>query len=219
MQRFKLVGLVLMTALVLGALTVAVASATMSLPEFNNGGGFTGTSGRGVFVIAGQPEITCSSDATQGGTEAGSKRLGTFHIHYLGCTTFSGVINCNSLGDGAKEILVLGSWHLVLNSRGTHRWFMLFLWAHQHWECATTLFVVLGTLLGQIEPTGVKTKRFMILLHVVNGNQEFTEYENEGETIVRTDLKGGVNEGPEERATLELTGWLIEFANANEILN
>ena len=221
MRRFKALGLVLMAVLVVGAVAVAAASATMVLPEFKNAEGFTGTSGAGVLEVAGQPEVKCTSDTSNGGPESGtSKKLGTFQVRFLGCTTFSGLVPCNGLGNAAKEISTSGSYHLVLNSRGTHRWFILFLPAHQHLECSTTLILVLGTLLGQITPTSTSTKRFTLGVTVKTKKQEFTEYENEGETIVSATLKGVVNETGSEKEATELSeNNVIEFVNANEITN
>ena len=221
MRRFKALGMVSMAVLVVAAVAVAAASATMTLPEFTKAEGFTGTGGATLLEIAGQPEFKCTSDTSKGGPESGtSKKLGTFQVRFLGCTTFSGLVNCNSLGNAAKEIVTSGSYHLVLNSRGTHRWFILFLPAHQHLECSTTLILILGTLLGQITPTSTSTKRFKIGVNVKTKKQEFTEYENEGETIVRTTLKGVVNEtGSEQEATELSENNVIEFPNANEIIN
>jgi hypothetical protein len=219
MKRFKVVGLALVAALAVVALTVAAASAAMTLPEFTTQTSFKGTSGTGVLTSGGI-SITCKKDTSSGAMEA-SKKLGTFAIDFEKCTTVGGLIKCNSLADASETILTPGSWHLVLITRGGVDTRMLwFLPAPLHIECGSTLTLVTGTLLGSIKATGTTKTEFEIGVNVVSKNQEFTEFENdEGGIVKPATLKSAVNEGTAEPATEESKENKITTAAKTELIN
>jgi len=168
----------------------------MTLPEFSVQTNFKGTSGKGE--LKSKETISCSSDTSSTSMEA-NKHLGTYAITFSGCTALAGIVKCQSLGDAAGTILTDGSWHLVLETLGgVDKHLILFLLKHLHIECATVLVLVLGTLLGELKPLGVKTKNFEIKIEAPNSKQEFTSYENEGGTLVAAGLRVATNEGTEE---------------------
>ena len=46
-------------------------------------------------------------------------RLGLFHLHFKGCIVPETAKKCETAGDEAGVILVLGSWHLVYDKLGS----------------------------------------------------------------------------------------------------
>jgi hypothetical protein len=134
--------------------------------------------------------VKCTKTASEGTLEAGGK-LGTFHLHFEGCSTSLGG-ECTGLGDAAKSILALGTLHLASNSGLTLGYF-LFLIEHLHFSCTvlgiTKLFLVLGELLCEVTPINTLTAKLTVTCKkgAERGDPAVTSYENDkGEAATLT---------------------------------
>jgi hypothetical protein len=157
-------------------------AATMVLPEFTTKTGATGTAGADRLVTANGDEIKCRAATSQGTMEA-SKKLGTFVKTITGCKSERPVagVECNSIGDAAETVLAVGTWHLVLTTiSGVDKHLTWLLLAPLTVDCSLFEFKITGNVLAEVTPANTSTKKYHTKLDVVNGNQEFTNFENDG---------------------------------------
>jgi hypothetical protein len=123
MRYWKLFGVAVVAVCALGAsLAVSAFALPTILPESIKT--FTGKNvGEAKLESSGAGEhiVTCKT-ATAEGTVEQPKPLGLFHIIFKECNAKAEGLEgegCTGLGDAAKTILSLGSWHLVYDSLGT----------------------------------------------------------------------------------------------------
>ncbi len=195
MHRFKMLGLALVAVVVgVAAVGAVYASATtMTLPNFSVQQPFTGSSGPGKLTSSGFT-ISCNSDADEGTMEA-NKNLGLFTIEFQTCSTSLTTEPCHSLGGSGSNILLSGSWHLVLETlSGADLHLFLLLLNPLHIECGSVLLSVKGNILGKIEPL-TSTKEYTLIVSLKGAEQEFTSFENDNGTLVAAELLAAANLG------------------------
>ncbi len=124
-----------------------------------------------------------------------SKKLGTLHITFFNTKSENpllGNATCESLGDAAGVVLVLGEYHVV------NAGLILLLISPVHIEClysTVILLVVQGDLLAKISPVGSSTTSFKLTVKGKKGTQEPAEFENDSAEKVKTKLETSKNEG------------------------
>jgi len=234
MQRIKLLGLAILAVFALSAVVVATASAEIEV--LNKNGvktsklKFSGTSKKVTTftILNGFAQTKCSEVVTEGEQE-GSTALGSYHLHWKGCTTNLGG-TCTGLDDTAEPgtILGLGTFHLVFDKLGAGAELgagILFLTEHVHYTCEggfvpKTLVLVLGEVLCLISPTNTLVSKVTIkcLKGANNGDPGETTYWTEAGTEVKmgeSKLLASQNEGSLEMSAEEGEGesTLSEEAN------
>ena len=159
MQRFKILGLVLMAVFALSAVVSATASAELPviLTKAKVVAGavkFKGTNTTTTKLVKlNGSEVSCSGNTVEGEFEA-KKPLGLFHIHFTGCKGPLAT-TCTGLSDAAGTILALGTIHIVYDKLGTGTELgaaVLFLIELLHFSCSIVLILVKGELLCLITP-------------------------------------------------------------------
>jgi len=196
MHRLKILGFALMAVFALSAIASATASA---LPEVLNEAAeqasqkFTGTSGATELIKLNGKKVECAASTAEGLIEKG-KPLGLFHIHFTNCKGLAGA-SCTGEGDKEKEILVLGTFHIVydkLTSEGSLGAAILFLIPRFHFTCTLftvkVLILVQGELLCLIKPINTFAKHFEVICSQVStekpGDPAETVYWNDkGEAV------------------------------------
>jgi hypothetical protein len=212
MRRIMLSGVAAMAMLALAVVTAASAAA--AAPEFVPAkGALTIKSGTGKLNIIGSSNgITCKKDKGTGSITGAKTASST--IDFEECSTLSGLIKCNSLGDSSGIILVPGVSDLVLNTGGTIVLNDFLITGELHVECTSAvLLLIKGDLLCPITPTQKKvktTEHFTISCkEKESGVNEFTEAKNEkGETkklILETSENGGAYKQSGEETTEEVS--------------
>jgi hypothetical protein len=208
----------LVAAFAISAVIAAVSSASMTLPVFSGTAAeATGSSAAGTLSVEGSAAIKCSSSGSDKLTfESGSRHLGPGSITFSGCK--EGGEPCFSLGGSGETITTTGTWHLVLrtvSSVDSH--LFLFLVSEIHIECpkgAIKLFLISGDVAGLVSQKTGSTTAFGLTVKTVSGEgkvQEYSEFENEAGTGVKTELgvkeEGGAKakKGFEESAENVLT--------------
>jgi hypothetical protein len=201
MQRFKVLGMGLLTVFVLAAVATSVASAETVLPEFTVESKIFGTTGKSKLNLTGAA-IPCNKGSFTG--SATSKKLGTGTLWFLECKI--GGEECHSLGDGAGNILITGTgteYHVVRLKTADAGVWLLFPATHIECKFEGLLIVVKGNVLGLITPILVKTKVFTVNVNVVAGAQEITTFENDAGEKVTAKLEGSISGGAFKAATEE----------------
>jgi len=201
MQRLKIIGLTLMATFALSA--VVSVTAVAALPSVLNekkeesAQKFTGESGSTEFIKLNGKKIECKASTVEGASEA-KKPLGLFHVHFTGCGGLAGAA-CTGEGDKEKEILILGTFHIVydkLASEGSLGAAILFLIPRTHFTCTLigvkVLILLEGQLLCLIKPINTFAKHFEIVCEQgkENGDPGETTYWNDKEEAV--DIKNGL---------------------------
>lgn len=230
MQRVKLLGLTVMTALALSALAAGTAFGAVGILSKTGqtvlGFKFSGTSKKETLftILKGFGVTKCAEVETEGEQE-GTGLLGSFHLHWKGCTTNLGG-TCTGLSDAAGTLLGLGTWHLVfdkLSSEGSLGVAILLLIEQFHFTCEggfvpKTLVLVSGQSLCLI-PINVLSTKLAITCEKgrEKGDPGETVYWNESGTKVEMG-EGGLlaseNEGAQTMAALEGS---IETTTSEEI--
>jgi len=225
MQRLKVLGLALMAVFALSAIASATASA---LPEVLNekkeqaAQKFTGTSGVTELVKLNGKKVECEASTAEGEIEKG-KPLGLFHIHFTGCKGLLGAA-CTGEGDKEKEILVLGTFHIVydkLASEGSLGAAILFLVPRFHFTCTVVgvkvLVLVQGEVLCLIKPINTFAKHFEIVCEggKEKGDPGETTYWNDnGEAVdVKNGLLAEENTGAFEMSSEVGSGLILTEVN------
>jgi hypothetical protein len=120
MRYFRLLGGVLMTVCVAGAMlgSSAFALPTLLIGKTETGAStWTGTSiGNTELQSNGSAAKVPCEKATAEGTVEANKPLGSFHIHFSNCHDSLLKETCTGEGEEAGVILSLGSWHLVYDT-------------------------------------------------------------------------------------------------------
>jgi hypothetical protein len=207
MVRMKLLGVSLIAALSLVALTAASASAeekTKMLPEA--GVVFTSTSGEARLSILGSTsEIICKKD--KGKDTIDSANLGKFEIDFEECKF--GTATCTGAAEAAGVILVKGVYHFwlaleTLNGvANTLVGALVLLLEELHLTCVVvglnTLFLIKGSVAALATPLNTlttTTKDTFALAGGVAGDQLITqvlpqESTKEIECVLLTSVNGG----------------------------
>jgi hypothetical protein len=218
-RRSKILVSFFVAAFVASAVAAAIASANMVLPVFSGTAAkVTGTSGEAALSVEGGAKLKCGSGgSTELGFESGSRHLGPF-IDWMLTTCTQGGEPCFTLGDLSGVFLYTGTWHLVLRAIPFDIYLFLFLFKLIHVECPNApvkLFLVSGSSAGEILPKPGSTTRFEYTVQTVRREgklQEFSEFENEAGTGVKTAIeveeeggkaKKALDESPENTLTFE----------------
>jgi hypothetical protein len=189
MQRLTPMGTGILAACLLATLLASSSFGAMTLPNLSTATNWIGVGGKGKVNAVGA-EIGCSSN-TSDGTVAAGKKEGQYHSHIKECRL--GSSTCQTAGDAAGVVLLLGEWHLVLtvvNSSDVRLiWFPI---EEISVTCGLINVKLRGGILGQIT-AGTGETHFKVSVLVKEGKQEFTEYEND--TGEKVKLKFEVNAG------------------------
>jgi hypothetical protein len=184
MQRFKLLGLTVLAVFVLGA--VASSSAFGALPTvLPETAKISGTTGKGTLETTEGLAITCEKSTV---SETAFKTKGAFHITFTGCTG-PAKEKCESLGDAAGIILVLGEYHFVfITLSPLVVGLALLLSPEVHIDCLTiigeVLLLVKGCIVGSVSPINTSTTAFTGVIEQTKGDNKFQSFENDtGEAV------------------------------------
>jgi hypothetical protein len=208
-----LVGALAMTS---AASTVAVA--VMVLPVFSGTDAHaTGGSVHPRLLIEGGVSISCTGSGSNELTfQSGSRNSGPGSVLFSGCTEAGEP--CSSLGLSGGTIDATGTWHLVLMGTGaTDRHLSLFLVNEIHVECpkaVAKLFTISGDAAGSIRQKAGSTTQFEISIGTLNDEgriQEFSEFENDAGTGVKTAIEVHLEGGKGKRAFVETTSSTLTF--------
>jgi hypothetical protein len=197
MHRLKLVGLVVLAvfAVAVGVAASASAATTMTLPEFVTKTSWKGSSGAGILRASGV-EIKCTTGTNTGGIEA-TKKLGTFALLFLGCSSLLTATECKTEGTtGTGNILTVGTWHLVLTTKAAaDQRLIWFLVQEFVTKCGTVSITTKGNVLGEITPGNVLTKHYALKVLAPLGVQEITTFENDSGELVSASLLSSAGVG------------------------
>jgi hypothetical protein len=222
-RRVTLLSAALTVALTASAIGAAISIAAMALPVFS--GTATegkGESGEGSIKIEGGATIKCASGTDAATFESGSRHLGFIDIHLILCA--QGGEPCFSLGDSSGIILVTATWHLVLNARPVDFHYFTYLVRLLHIECpkaAIKLLLGEGDLAAIIAglPEG---KSFNLTFKTVSGEgkaQEYSEFENEAGTGIKTKFEFQQEGGKAKNAFVEGLHNTLKFESTTSIEN
>ena len=198
MYRLKQTGAMIGALLALGAM--ATSASAFTLPDISIGLG-------GTYPLHSEgslPTAAWVSTNTGGGTLTGTgvsllllttelSGLGTFSETYLGVKR--GSENCHSVGDAQGVMLVSGEFHIVLGPGGTKKLlYILFLVTEFELLCEGGISLeVRGSMLGTFALNGeVETEQYETArgrLEGEKGKPRFSEYFNDGGTIVKAKLE------------------------------
>lgn len=226
MRRLKFLGLVLV-AVFASAAALSTSAYAVSLPEnlplTSTGGKITGNS-EGEPSLNGATEIKCKEAPSEGTEEAGKEGVapaGTYHITFKGCSTLSGLVKCNSLGDASGVILALGTWKLVFDVISPELLTAtVFTQEVIHIECSTTLVEVKGSVLClDLKPTESNvTHSFHCIAEKAKATEKHYFSKDPGGTEVAVQLLCALNHGAfEECAELALGSVKTEKALSADI--
>ena len=206
MHRLKLLGVLIGALFALGAM--AVSASAFTLPDISIALG-----GTYPLHFDGSPTIT--KPATTLSTAGGSvltgtgvsllllttelSALGTFSSTFLE-VTHGTTEKCHSVGDATGVVLVGGEFHIVLGPGGTKKLlYILFLVTTLEIICAALNIEVRGDTLGTFAVPGeVETEDYETAtgrLEGEKGKPKFSEYFNDGGTIVKTKLESEFGSG------------------------
>ncbi len=215
------VGIIAWTALTIALATsglIASTSSAFTLPDISIALGGTypihaegslptartelGTAGGSVLAGKGASLLTLGNELSS---------LGPFSGTFLNVE--KGAVKCNSEGDAAGVVLVSGSAHAVLGPGGTKKFgFSLFLVATFIVHCGAVEVEVSGDVLGAANSPGeTETEELTTTLGTLEGTkgkQKFTEYFNDGGTIVKAKLLSEAGAG-ETESDLNVEGALL----------
>jgi hypothetical protein len=191
----------LVAVLAFSGLTVSISSASMTLPVFSGTvTGATGSSGNALLLTVGDGMILCDSSGEDRLVfEGGSRHLGAASIIFAGCGNGERDQSCSSLGASFGTIEATGTWHLVLrtvSSVDSH--LLLFLVSELHIECPGASFIRLFLLTGDVaglirQVPGTREEfEFTVMRRGEHYGQEYSEFENEAGTGVKTSLKATI---------------------------
>jgi hypothetical protein len=204
----------LAAAFATSAMIAATSTAAMVLPVFSGTDTtFKADGNAGTFSVAGGAKLACSKiGSTSTGTVEASRNLGTGTIIFEGCS--EGGEKCASLGlaESTAKIEVTGTWHLVLRTFGsTDNHYFLFLFNNVHFECpkaTVKLFLLTGDVDGLIAQAVGVPDVFNFTVKTVNGAgtvQEYSEFENEAGTGIKTKIELSQEGGKAKEAFEEST--------------
>jgi hypothetical protein len=220
MRRLKLLGLALAAVCALLVVMAASASAVEPLPSFLPGTAQNFTAevdeANPKFETVGGLSVTCEKAPSTGTLEL-NKPLGLFHVAFGEKCKDSTGTECNGLSDTAGRILVLGTWHLVIDDEATLGVAVLFLIEPVHFSCgALTLVEVTGSVECLVLEPLLLMKLFLIHCIQEKGKQKEVKYVNDAGTLSTASLKASVNHTPAVESG-ELALALINFEKEVEI--
>jgi hypothetical protein len=221
-RRATVLASCLIAVFAVSAVISALASASMTLPTFSGTAATsgTGTGGKGALTVSGGASIKCES-ASASYTLA-TRNSGPVTIDFATCT--QGGEECHSLGDTGGVILVTGTWHLVLDVKSSvDGHYALGELSSLHVECpksAVKLLLVAGTLLGSTSAHAGSEKVYGLTVKDNGGTaQEFSEYENNAGTAVKTGLTTQQEGGKAKESFEEATENTLTFNGSTKIEN
>jgi hypothetical protein len=225
-QKPTLLAACLITALTVTAAITATSSASMALPKFTGTDEtFTLEGNAGSLTTEGGAKTSCTGfGAGSEGTVETNRHLGNGKIALKTCA--EGGEPCFSLGgvESTPNINVTGSWHLVLRTFGSTDFrYFLFLFGQVHIECpkaAVKLFLISGNFAGLIAQAPGSTTTFNFTVKTVNGEdkvQEYSEFENEAGTGIKTKIEVSQEGGKAKKAFEESTLNTLIFPLATKI--
>lgn len=220
MKRFRLLGLALLAVLALGAVMSASAFALPELLPVKAGGSqFKGKSdGANLsFESASKEKLECTAAPMEGAQT--NDTSGTFHFTLTGCKAQPLGVQCNSLGDAAGSILVLGAFDQVFDVLSPLGEAVLLLFETIHLECTS---LVLLRLTGELVCLWLEglTSKVSHLFHCnqTSGVQEDQTWFNDVGTAVTANLKTSKNGGTPEAGGL-LALFEVTFEEAVAFMN
>jgi hypothetical protein len=223
-RRVAALAACLIAALAATAALAAISSASMTLPTFSGSvATAAGDSGNAKLTVKGGASIPCESSSESLTFNSGSRNLGPISLHFSGCT--QGGEECHSLGDTTGAILFTGEWHLVLDLNPKDEHFILLLLPSfgVHIECPAAgvkLLLVTGSILGLITLKAGSTTEYSVIVKSTATAQEYTEYENDGGTVVNAQLKTSQEGTGEPKESFEnAEKGLLSFNSATSIEN
>jgi hypothetical protein len=208
MRKAKLIWAAVLAMVAVSA--VASATASAAAPEFTVKTKFTDTSGSGTLALTGGNTIVCRKDKSSGEITGGKTVTDT--IEFEECTIF-GFIGAESLGASNEKIIVKAKGELCFISESAKQVGMFLEPEPVHIEAAGALAKVEGTLVGEVTPSGRKTKTGELKIKTSGGKQEFTKCGTK-----TASLTGSENEGATKEAT-EATSDTITFEKETEVTN
>jgi hypothetical protein len=225
-QRFKVLGLALMTVFALSAIVSAAASAELPVilnnkKEVAGAVKFTGNNTtKTELVKLNGLKVECSGNTDEGEFEA-KKPLGLFHIKFTGCKGLVNLVTCTGLGDTSGTILVLGTFHIVYDKLGTGEALgaaVLFLLEEVHFSCSLTLVRVKGEVLCLISPINKLAKKAKVTCEQSGGDPKEVVYWNAAgsEVNIKEGLLASENMGAFEMSAEGGSGE-IETTSAEEV--
>jgi hypothetical protein len=222
-RRVAALAACLIAALAATAALAAISSASMTLPTFSGSATpATGDSTTTKLTVEGGASIPCTSSSESLTFNSGSRNLGPATLHFEGCEQLEG--ECHSLGDAGKMILLTGEWHLVLDLNPKDEHFLLLLLPSfgVHLECPnspTKLLLVTGSVLGLITLKAGSTTQYSVIVKATATAQEYTEYENDGGTVVNAQLNTSQEGGAAKKSFEKAEAGLLSFGSATSIEN
>jgi hypothetical protein len=165
----------------------------------------TGSSDSARLTVKGGAGTTCTSSSDL--LTVGSPRnTGTSSLEFKACT--QGGEECHALAGSGATIKFTGEWHFVLFTKvgvDYHVELYLIRSLGVHIECPSAtikLLLITGGLLGSITQKSGSTTEFTVRVSFNGTAQEFSEYDNEAGSAVKTKLEtsheGGVGKEPFE---------------------
>jgi hypothetical protein len=168
MKRVRLLGVALMAVFMFSAVAATVSSAaepTKVLPEPTVANPLTSTdkSGLGTLRTIGGKTVICEKDTSTASFT--SPNLGTFHVHFEGCSTpvLGAKVPCTGTEDSKGSILLLGTvhyWLALLSEKLVGA--LVFLYEQFHFTCEALgvkqLVLVRGCAAALAEPLEKLTK-------------------------------------------------------------
>jgi hypothetical protein len=219
MQRKRLVLAVLATTVVALMLGADASATAATLPEFTIETNLTASFGESKLNTSGA-EIKATAGIFNG-SEVESKRNTRFSIEWKGLTLGGKECHSTSPSDTEGLVLIPVTAHLV-HTPGSKEYFLLLLVDSTTIACkflATKIeFLEGSTIIGKITPGKTKTQTFNLEVNVIEGKQQFTNYENDAGESVTTELKLRVD-GVAAKGTLESQAATITTEKETEMIN
>ncbi len=203
MHRLKLVGVLLGALCALGVM--AASASAFTLPDISIALGGTYPIHSEGSLPGAKTELGAANGVVLKGVGVSLLTL-TNELSALGpfSSTFLNVEKagtiCNSEGDAAGVVLVSGGFHIVLGPGGTKKsLFILFLVATFVVHCGALEVEIRGDVLGTYNLAGEsEAEEYTTVLGTLEGTkgkQKFTEYFNDGGTIVKAKLESEAGAG------------------------
>jgi hypothetical protein len=189
------------------------AAAAVELPELVTQTNATGTTGADKINLTGGGIRSASGTFTWTFT---SKQGGTFSS-VLQKSALGGE-ECHSLGDAAELILARGSFRIVRLKSGSAGVLLTYNPIHVECKFAATLELQQGSILVEITPVLTPATNYRLVLNVISGKQELTQYEDDAGTKASVTFEGSINGGIFKSATLESANNELTTVASTEIV-
>jgi hypothetical protein len=218
MKRLRIIGLMLLALLSLGAFAASMASAEEGvLPTEGFTGKGTAQTLETLSVEGKESEkIACTAVSILEGVFTNDKE-GTANLHFTGCTATALKVAVNSLGDEPKVILEKVNFTICLVEPKTLVFGIAITGAkdpvHIEVPAVKSLILVKGTVIAELEGAGLKGKAFKYKLSGEKGDQKFAlKCEIEGKKFEHTYAAAKDSEAKDEHASQNGL-FTLEFKN------